>query len=83
MVYTVASRDLSAQKERYTSKVMHSYYERKIMDDTQIDKQLSNTWREDKYLISEAENYISVVTRPRTPYKIFEKQKRSWEKAKL
>ena len=30
--------DLSAQKERYTSKVMHSYYERKIMDDPQIDK---------------------------------------------
>ena len=50
--------DLSAQKERYTSKVMHSYYEIKIMDDPQIDNQLSNAWRKDKYLI---ENYISVV----------------------
>ena len=34
--------DLSSQKERYASKVMQSYYERKIMDDPQIDKQLSN-----------------------------------------
>ena len=37
--------DLSAQKERYTSKLMHSYYERKIMNDPQIDKQLRNAWR--------------------------------------
>ena len=34
--------DLSAQKERQTSKVMHSYYERKVMDDPRIDKQLIN-----------------------------------------
>ena len=34
--------DLSAQKVRYASKVMHNYYERKIMDVPQIDKQLSN-----------------------------------------
>ena len=68
--------ELSMQKESYTSKVMHSYYERKIMDDTQVDKQLSNAWRKDKYLTSEVENYISVVTRLRTPYNIFEKQKR-------
>ena len=37
--------DLSAQKERYTSKLMRSYYERKIMNDPQIDKQLRNAWR--------------------------------------
>ena len=37
--------DLSAQKERYTSKLIHSYYERKIMNDSQIDKQLRNAWR--------------------------------------
>ena len=53
--------DLSAQRDRYTSKVMHSYYERKIMDDPQIDKQLSNAWRKNKYLTSEVENYVSVV----------------------
>ena len=40
---------------------MHSYYERKIMDDPHIDKQLSNAWRKNKYLTSEVENYISVV----------------------
>ena len=34
--------DLSAQKERYASKAMHSYHERKIMDDPQLDKQPSN-----------------------------------------
>ena len=30
--------DLLAQKERYTSKVMHSYCESKNMDDPQTDK---------------------------------------------
>ena len=40
---------------------MHSYYERKIMDDLQIDKQPSNAWRKDQYSTSELENYISVV----------------------
>ena len=29
--------DLTAQRERYTSKVMHWYYERKIANDIQID----------------------------------------------
>ena len=33
--------DLTAQKEKYTAKVMHGYYERKINEDTQIDKHLS------------------------------------------
>ena len=67
--------DLSAQKERYTFKVMHSYYERKIMDDPQIEKQLSNAWRKDKYLTSEVENYISVVQDQELPTK-FLKNKR-------
>ena len=53
--------DLLAQKERYTSKVMRSYYERKIMDDPRIDKQLRNAWRKDRYLTSEEENYMSVI----------------------
>ena len=48
--------DLSAQKERHTSKVMHSYYERKTVDEPQIDKQLSNAWRKEKHLTSEIEN---------------------------
>ena len=29
--------DLTAQKEKYTAKVMHEYYERKINNYTQID----------------------------------------------
>ena len=36
--------DLTAQRERYTLKVMHGYYERKIVNDTQIDKHISNSW---------------------------------------
>ena len=32
--------DLTAQKEKYTAKVMHGYYERKINNDTKIDKHL-------------------------------------------
>ena len=35
--------DLTAQKERYTAKVMHGYYERKNANDTKIDKHLSNS----------------------------------------
>ena len=41
--------DLTAEKERYTSKVMHGYYERKIVNNTQIDKHLSNLWKKDKF----------------------------------
>ena len=73
--------DLSAQIERYTSKVMRSYYERKIMVGPQIDKQLSNTWRKGKYLTSEVENYISVVHDQELPTK-FLKNKRDRNNAK-
>ena len=60
---------------------MHSYYERKIMDDPQIDKQLSNAWRKDKYLTSEVENYISVVQDQELPTK-FLKNKRDRDSGK-
>ena len=73
--------DLSAQKERQTSKVMHSYYERKVMDDPRIDKQLINAWREDKYLTSEVENYISVVQDQELPTKYL-KNKRDRDSGK-
>ena len=76
-----AKADLSAQKERYKSKVMHSYYERKIMDDPQIDKQLSNAWRKDKYLTSEVENYISVLQDQELPTKVL-KNKRDKDSGK-
>ena len=73
--------DLSAQKERYTLKVMHSYYERKVMDDQQIDKQLSNAWRKEKYFTSEVENYKSVVKDQELPRKIL-KNKRDRDSGK-
>ena len=34
--------DLTAQKERYMSNGMHGYFERKIANNTQIDRHLSN-----------------------------------------
>ena len=37
--------DLTAQKEKYTAKVIRGYYERKFNNDTQIDKHLSNYWK--------------------------------------
>ena len=43
------------------------------MNDPQIDKQISNTWRKDKYLTLEVENYIC-CTRPRTPTKFLKKK---------
>ena len=73
--------DLSAQQERYILKVMHSYYERKIMDDPQIDKQLNNARRKDKYLISEVENYTYVVQEQELPTK-FLKNKRNKDSGK-
>ena len=72
--------DLLAQKERCTSKVMHSYYERKIMDDPQTDKR-SNAWRKDKYLTAEVENYMSVVQDQELPTQ-FLKNKRERDSGK-
>ena len=55
--------DLTAQTERYTSKVMHGYYERKIANDTQIDKDLSNSWTKAKFVTSQLEkNHHLIVT---------------------
>ena len=44
------------------------------MNDPQIDKQLSNTWRKDKYLTSEGKLHIC-CTRPRTPIKFLKKRR--------
>ena len=65
--------DLSAQKEMYASNVMHSYYERKIMEDPQIDNQLNNAWKKDKHLTSEVESYISVIQDQALPTKFLKK----------
>ena len=53
--------DLIAQKEKYTAKVMHGYYERKIDNNTQIDKHLSNCWKKDKFITPQLENYLSLI----------------------
>ena len=61
--------DLTAQRERYTSKVMRGYYERKIANDTQIDKHLSNSWKRDKSVTSQLENYHSTIQDQELPTK--------------
>ena len=61
--------DLAAQKESYISKVIHRYYERKIVNDTQIDKHLSNSWKKDKFVASQLENYYSTIQDQELPTK--------------
>ena len=53
--------DLTAQRQRYTSKVIHGYYEKKIANDAQINKHLSNLWKKDKFITSQLENYHSTI----------------------
>ena len=77
----VLSKLFISTKKRHASKVMRSYYERKIMDDPKIDKQLSDAWIKDKYLTSEVENYISVVQDQELPTK-FLKNKRDRDSGK-
>ena len=36
---------------------MHRYYERKINNNTQIDKHLSNYWKKNKFVTSQQEDY--------------------------
>ena len=40
---------------------MHGYYERKIVNDTKTDKHLSNSWKKDKFVTSQLENYHSAI----------------------
>ena len=73
--------DLIVQKERYTAKVMHGYYERKIDNDTQIDKHLSSYWRKDKYITSQPENCLSAIEDEELPTKCL-KNKRARDSGK-
>ena len=61
--------DLTAKKEKYTTKVMHGYYERKSNSDTQIDKHLSNYYKKDKFVTSQLENYLSTIQDQELPTK--------------
>ena len=40
---------------------MHGYYERKIKNDKQLDKHLSNYRKKDKFVTSQLENYLSAI----------------------
>ena len=73
--------DLIAQKEKYTAKVMHGYYERKIDNNTQIDKHLSSYWRKDKYITSQPENCLSAMEDKELPTKCL-KNKRARDSGK-
>ena len=40
---------------------MHGYCQMMIVKDTQIDKHLSNSWKKDKFVTSQLENYHSAI----------------------
>ena len=61
--------DLTGQRERYTSKVMQWYYERKIANDIQIDQHLRYQWKKDKSVTSQLENYLSTIQDQELPTK--------------
>ena len=48
---------------------MHGYYERKINNDTQMDKHLSNYLKKDKFVTSQQENYLSTIQDQELPTK--------------
>ena len=73
--------DLTAQKERYKSKVMNGCYEKKIINDTEIDKHLSNSWKKDKFVSSQLKNYHSPIQEQELPTKYL-KNKRARDSGK-
>ena len=48
---------------------MHGYYDRKIANDTQIDKHLSNLWKKKKFVTSHLENYHATIQDQALPTK--------------
>ena len=40
---------------------MYGYYDRKIANDTQIDKHLSNLWKKNKFVTSQLKNYYATI----------------------
>ena len=62
--------DLTAQKEKYTAKVMHGYYERKINKNTKIDKQLSNYWEKKICYVTTGRKLSFCNPRPRITHQI-------------
>ena len=54
---------------------MHGYCERKINNDTEIDKHLSNYWKKDKFVSSQLENYLSITQDQELPAKYLENKR--------
>ena len=48
---------------------MHEYYERKVNNDTQIDKHLSNYWKKDRFVTSQQKDYLSTIRDQESPTK--------------
>ena len=62
--------DIESQRKRYSSKVMHGYYEKKLEQDPGIDRSLSFLWKKDCYVTSECKELFSSNSRPRASNKI-------------
>ena len=60
---------------------MHGYYDRKIANDTQIDKHLSNLWKKKKFVTSQLENYHATIQDQELPTKYL-KDKRAQDSGK-
>ena len=48
---------------------MHEYYERKVNNDTQIDKHLSNYRKKDRFVTSQQKDYLSTIRDQESPTK--------------
>ena len=48
---------------------MHEYYERKVNNDTQIDKHLSNYWKKNRFVTSQQKDYLSTIRDQESPTK--------------
>ena len=48
---------------------MHGYYDRKIANDTQTDKHLSNLWKKNKFVTSQLDNYHATIQDQALPTK--------------
>ena len=54
---------------------MYGCYLRKIVNDTQIDKHLSNFWKKDKFVTSQLKNYRSTIQDQELPTKYLKNQR--------
>ena len=72
---------MNGRMSKNTAKVMHGYYDRKIDNDTQIDKHLSSYWEKDKFIMTLQENYFATIQDQELPTKYL-KNKRAQDSGK-